>query len=380
VNRYPVFGLALCLLLVACGGESAPTPDLVATLVVAQRAAAATLTAEAPTETHTPSPTNTPWPTTTPWPTNTPAPTRTPEPTATSTPEPAPASAEGLALEQPIGCAPIPGVEYGTLDVDGPPADRPAGQHADLNLALRGYEATGAHLGLVEYGGSGDPQAPQLYTLFADQRVPAYTTVHQVYDWDWGSNCRGDLLTHYEVTLGGMGVAPGEVLHLPDSGCNIGSGYEALVLYATAERITLKYTPQDNVVLGYTVHVENVCVEPSLLALYQAWNDAGRGELPALRGGQPFGRARGDEIGVAIRDGGTFLDPRSRQDWCMVPIYVAQPCPTARCTSEGCVNLRWRVSGRLFGLKATGGKGQVQWTNRLSKEALSNTGHGGAIG
>jgi hypothetical protein len=112
-----------------------------------------------------------------------------------------------------------------------------------------------------------------------------------------------------------MATAPGEVLRLPDSGYSIGSGYEALVLYATEERITLKYTREDNVVWGYTIHVENVCVEPSLLALYRAWNDAGRAQLPALRGGQPFGRARGGEIRVAIRDNGTFMDPRSQGCW-----------------------------------------------------------------
>jgi hypothetical protein len=220
-----------------------------------------------------------------------------------------------LVAKPPSGCAPIPGVQYSTLDVDGPPTDRPAEEHADLNLALRGYEVTGAYRGLVDYSGSPDPGAPQLYTLFADQRVPAFPTVYQVYDWDWGCNCRGDLLANWAVTLAGMGVSPGEVLHLPDSGYNIGNGYEALVLYAAEERITLKYTREDNVVRGYTVHVENICVEPSLLALYQAWNDAGRSRLPALRGGQPFGRARGGEIGVAIRDTGSFMDPRSRRDW-----------------------------------------------------------------
>jgi hypothetical protein len=220
-----------------------------------------------------------------------------------------------LVARQPTGCAPIPGVQYNTLDVDGPPTDRPAEQHADLNLALRGYEVSSAYAGLVDYGGSGDPNAPQLDTLFADRRLPAFPTVYQVYDWDWEHNRRGDLLTQYDVTLAGMAVAPGEVLHLPDSGYNLGNGYEALVLYATEERITLKYTREDNVVLGYTIHVENVCVEPRLLALYQDSNDAGRAELPALRGGQPFGRAREGEIRVAIRDAGTFMDPRSRRDW-----------------------------------------------------------------
>jgi len=216
---------------------------------------------------------------------------------------------------QPPGCAPIPGVQYGTLDVNGPATDRPAELHADLNLALRGYEVTSAYLGLVDYGGGDDAKAPQLYTLFADQRVPAFTTAYRVYEWNWTCNCRGPLATNYPVTLLGMGVAPGEAIRLPDSGYDIGSGYEALVLYATEERITLKYTREDNVVSGYTIHIENICVEPSLLALYRAWNNAGRVHLPALRAGQAFGRARGNEIGVAIRDNGAFMDPRSWKDW-----------------------------------------------------------------
>ncbi|MGD9404476.1 MAG: hypothetical protein PVH95_04935 [Anaerolineae bacterium] len=220
-----------------------------------------------------------------------------------------------LVARQPSACAPIPGAQYNTLSVLPPVTDRPAEEHADLNLALRGYELTDGYRGLVEYGGTPDAGAPKLYTLFADHRVPSLPAVYRVYDWDWEYNCRGDLLANWPVTLAGMGVTTGEILHLPDSGYEIGSGYEALVLYASEERITLKYTRDDNVIEGYTIHVENICVEPSLLALYRAWTSAGRGQLPALRAGQPFGRARGGEIGVAIRDAGTFMDPRSQNDW-----------------------------------------------------------------
>jgi hypothetical protein len=220
-----------------------------------------------------------------------------------------------LSTGTSVDCEPIPYVVYGMLNVDGPPADPPAEQHPDLNLSLRGYVVTNAYRGLVDYGGDADPLAPQLYTLFADKRVPAFPSVSRVYDWDWECNCRGDPLTGWDVTLAGMAVAPGEVLFLPDSGYSIGGGYEALVLYASDTRITLKYTREDSVAYGYTIHVEHVCVEPSLLALYQACNDAGRVKLPALRGNQPFGRALSDEIGIAIRDAGTFLDPRSRHDW-----------------------------------------------------------------
>ena len=213
------------------------------------------------------------------------------------------------------GCQAIAGEEYATLDVYGPPTKPPAEDHPDLNLALRGYRMTDANLGLVDYGQGDDPGAPQLHGLFADGRLPAFTTGYQVYDWDWVRNRRGSLLARYRVTLAGLRVDPGETIHVPNSRYEIKAGYEVLVLYASEERITLKYTREDDVVYGYTLHMENVCVEPRLLALYRALDEAGRAELPALRAGQAFGRARGTEIGVAIRDTGRFLAPNSKGDW-----------------------------------------------------------------
>jgi hypothetical protein len=219
-----------------------------------------------------------------------------------------------LALDQG-GCQPIPAESYGTLSVNPPPTDRPAEQHADLNLSLRGFRSVSAHLGLVDYSGSTDPNAPQLGGLFADRRLPEFSAVYQVYDWDWGCNCRGSVITNPEVTLAGLVATPGETVHVPVSGYAIGSGYEVLVLYASSERVTLKYTRDDNVVHGYTVHLEGLCVEPRLLELYRSSNLGGRGRLPALRAGQALGRARGSEVAVAIRDNGRFMDPRSRKDW-----------------------------------------------------------------
>ncbi len=210
-------------------------------------------------------------------------------------------------------CAPIPGESYGVLSIVGPPTDRPAAEHADLNLALRGYAPTSAYLGLVDYGGGTDPGAPQLEGLCSGC-TPPFSRAYRVNHWDWGTNSRGGPITDPPVTLIGIDLAPGTTVHVPDSGYTIGSGYEVLVLYASQERITLKYTREDNVVWGYTLHVEGICVEPNLLALYEAMNAAGRTNLPALRSGQAFGRARG-EIGVAIRDTGAFMDPRSRKDW-----------------------------------------------------------------
>jgi hypothetical protein len=228
----------------------------------------------------------------------------------------APSAATAPPADQTVEvCAPIPGEAYGTVLITSAPTDPPAELHGDLNLSLRGYAPTEASSALIDLAGGADPGAPQLRWLFGDRREPATTGAYQVYDWDWGVNARGALIGDPEVTLLGLGTTPGEIIFMPAGGSDMGEGRRALVLYASNERITLKYTPDDNVVSGYTVHIENVCVEPTLLALYQQMDENGRGALPGLRPGQPLGRATGSEIGVAVRDNGTFMDPRSRKDW-----------------------------------------------------------------
>jgi len=207
-------------------------------------------------------------------------------------------------------------VSYGSLSVaDWEPAQRRAEEHGDLNLALRHYTLTNASLGLMDISGDTDAGAPQLAGIFVPARV-SFTATYRVNDWNWGGNCRGDPIEEPEVTFVDLAATPGESLHLPDrSGGDVGEGYKALVLYADAQRLTLKYTREDNVIAGYTIHVENIEVDPNLLTLYQRLNSEGRHELPALRAGQAFGRAKSDRVGLTIRDTGAFMDPRSRKDW-----------------------------------------------------------------
>lgn len=218
-----------------------------------------------------------------------------------------------------ITCQTIPGTSYSAIPIASAPTNIPAAQHPDLNLQIRGWVATSGTLGLVKYPPGSNPpdaSAPQLAGLFVDHRVPTISGVYQVNDWNWTTNSVGSPITTWPVTLAGMAVTPGEVIQLPRSGYSIyQSSYQAMVLYATSQQITLKYTRDDNVVYGYTVHVEGVCVEPSLLSLYNQMNAAGRAQLPALIPGQPFGRANGNEIQVSIRDSGSFMDPRSQTDW-----------------------------------------------------------------
>ena len=208
---------------------------------------------------------------------------------------------------------------YHSIPVLPPPTDRPAAAHADLNLALRGYVATSAYLGLVDYNGTADPAAPKIPGMFSDGREPTFTATFRVRDWNWGcggSGCVGDPLAYPGVTLLEMATARGEGIAIPSRSAEIyGGGYQAMVLYAEEQRITLKYTREDNVVQGYTVHLENLCVDPELLSLYRALDASGRRKLPALRNDEGLGTAAGNAIGVAVRDTGSFQDPRSRKDW-----------------------------------------------------------------
>jgi len=220
-------------------------------------------------------------------------------------------------------CRASTGETYGSLTVNDWESSPPAETHPDINLAVRGYTPTTDYfLGLIDLGSSWTETPTQLAGLFAPPRAPNILANYQVYGWDWGCNCRIGPISppgDPEVSLIELAATAGEPVRLPDRPGGeetlIGDEYKALVLYAGDDRITLKYTRDDHVIWGYTLHVENVCVDSDLAALYTTLNAAGRHSLPALRPGQAFGRARSNRVGVVTRDVGTFMDPRSRNDW-----------------------------------------------------------------
>jgi hypothetical protein len=206
---------------------------------------------------------------------------------------------------------------YGQLPVVGwQPAERQAKEHGDINLALRGYTSTADVLGIVDVGGDTDEGAPQLASVFSPARAPSIKAVYRVREWNWGANAPGDPIEEPPVTLIELAATPGEPVCLPDRvGGDVGRGHKALVLYASAERLTLKYTGEDTVAGGYAIHLEDLSVDQDLVALYQTLDGQGRHELPAVRAGQAVGYARGDSVKVALRDTGAFMDPRVRKDW-----------------------------------------------------------------
>lgn len=217
-----------------------------------------------------------------------------------------------------VGCATTSGNSYSLIPMEAADTNHPDNQHGDLNIALRGYQPSNAAKAYVSYTGEVDAGAPQLTTLFADQRRPTITNVYQVRDWRWDCGehgCAGDWLTQYEATLLGVATTPGETIFLPKREAEIyGGGYMAVVLYAEETRLTIAYTRDGSVANGYAAHLENFCVDPNLLFQYRTGNADGRWQLPGLHNGDPVGTANG-ELLLAIRDRGTFMDPRSTQDW-----------------------------------------------------------------
>ncbi|MCL5997967.1 MAG: hypothetical protein M1546_18230 [Chloroflexi bacterium] len=210
--------------------------------------------------------------------------------------------------------------------------DRPDYLQPDINLGLRSYSLTDAPRQLVDYSGNTDPNAPRLQGLFEPNRIPTISNVYRINGWNWGPDkcngnpygCRGTPITSWPVTLAGLATRAGEAVYPPERNPEIfGGGYKAMVIYAEEKRVSLVYTRQDSPAYGYLIHLENVCVNPNLLALYRAQNNAQgyrvTNQLPALRNNEALGTAAGNEIQVSVRDSGSFLDPRSRKDWWQWP-------------------------------------------------------------
>lgn len=204
----------------------------------------------------------------------------------------------------------------------------------DLNLLVRGYEPIAAALELIAINGPTDDDAPQLAHFFRPVRVPTFRAAYQVRDWDWSWGPGGKLgepIDEPEVTLVEMETVPGESIYPPRRNANIGRDFIALVLYAEQYSITFTYTREDTPAIGYLVHVEGLCVDPNLLALYETMHREGRDDLPALSRNDTIGTAPSHSLMVAVRDTGSFMDPRSGKDWwqdtvrAMMAAHSAQP-------------------------------------------------------
>lgn len=218
---------------------------------------------------------------------------------------------------------------------------RPAYNHADKNIALRGYVAnTDSGLADLVDNGVGDPtQPPQFATFFSPNQVPPFSTFLKVHQWDWASSpepgMRGGPINSPAVTALAFDLPTGTPLHVPTSGYDIGSGMEVIIIYADEDTVTLHYTREDSAAKGYTVHVDQICTDPNLLSLYNSLDQAegpryqypnGSYTLPQLPAGQTFGTTSGSDMVVAIVDTGAYIDPRSCNNWWQIRPGVDGNC------------------------------------------------------
>jgi hypothetical protein len=257
-----------------------------------------------------------------------------------------------LLLETGYSCPLTSTNSYGAgaayqFDMDDPV--RPAYDHADKNLALRSYDLNtdpSQKHELVDYG-CDDPKAPQFATLFDPYRVPELDHLYQVHHWSWlpspDLGTRAGVITNPPVSGIGMRTTPGETLHVPESGYEIspGNAREVIVLYADEDSVTLRYAREDSAGSpGYTLHLDNICTNPNLLALYASLDDPAGPRyvyrppeqrpyaysLTELAAGQVLGTARDTEVVLVIVDTGSFMDARSCNDW-----WQVRPGYTGRC-------------------------------------------------
>jgi hypothetical protein len=256
-------------------------------------------------------------------------PTPTPlPPTLTPTPiPPTPTPLPPAPTPTPISYCPDSNQQYLLTPKDGGHYKNNAlsDNNADFRLSLLGYSRVNEALHLVDYAGDTDPNAPKLHGLFEPNRVPTFWAAYRRHDWHWSNDAppygsRGGVNNDWSVTVIEMAMGQGESIFIPERNVPIwGGGVVALVLFADVKELTLAYSRSDSVTNGYVVHINNICVEPNLLRAYreQLSVDGRRATnlLPAVRNNQRIGTADGSSIFVAVRDGGAFLDPRSRKDW-----------------------------------------------------------------
>jgi len=63
---------------------------------------------------------------------------------------------------------------------------------------------------------------------------------------------------------------------------------------------------------GFTVHYLGLQTDPNLMKVFE---ESEGSQFPGLTLDTPVGVAAGDELIVAMRDNGKFLDARSKLDW-----------------------------------------------------------------
>ncbi len=205
---------------------------------------------------------------------------------------------------------PVSAHSYELIPLEDERDDRLAEQHGDLNLRLRELQPIDEALGLVQVKGDTDKYAPN----FVGVLEPNFVTTYSAHNWDWGCNCPSDLIENPWGRVAAVEIAttPDQSLYIPRRKFDIYQGkFYAVLLYASEDSLTFVYAREGNISNGYAIHYQGLTTDPNLLKLYR---ESQGDNLPGLTLDTPLGTA-GDKLMVAIRDRGSFMDPRTEKDW-----------------------------------------------------------------
>lgn len=185
-------------------------------------------------------------------------------------------------------------------------------ENPDFNIYIRGFDCEQAVSSLGSIGGPIDRNAPRAYTaLNRDKSQVKISHTYKVRDWNWNSNTRGNWLSARGL---GLQTIKDQLVHTPmTTSAYRPGGMQAFVLHATPTSIALKYTQEDNVVFGYTIHLTGLCVDSNLIQLYKQ-NLAGTNRV-YLSPFQVVGKSLGREVQIYIRDTGSFMTPIHANHW-----------------------------------------------------------------
>jgi hypothetical protein len=141
-------------------------------------------------------------------------------------------------------------------------------------------------------------------------------------------------------------------IKVPSTGYDIGSGNEAMVVFASSDRVTLhigrhEYFTSSKTCKngqtcsgGYWIYVKNICVDQKIVSAYNSVKSAQESagadlnpiQLPMLRAGHILGKAQSNnKIIVGVRDNGPFISTFKSIYWGGVPggDYNSGTNPTA---------------------------------------------------
>lgn len=191
-------------------------------------------------------------------------------------------------------------------------------KNPETNINLRGWYEVNEGKDLISRHGDNyglDPNMPpQISTLFTSH-YPKIIKTYRVNAWNYENNHNlpGQSATpNFAVHMLGLEATPGEPL------VGLKAGH-FLVRYATRNYILMTNGDEDEWDEdddgGYPFYFLDICVDPNLLAAYEADNAGGRNQLPRISTGQIFGYAMTNEVKFVIRDTLSFMDSRYIEDW-----------------------------------------------------------------